>query len=96
MMMSGMGMIGCAIAYLVPLVLLIVILVKVNRIDKTKKEACRARSGEFSRSVAKSPAARPEESSVVDARGTGDFTTHGFGASFPASLLLRLGAALRH
>jgi hypothetical protein len=32
MMMSGIGMIGCAIAYLVPLVLLIVILIKVNRI----------------------------------------------------------------
>ena len=28
-------------------------------------------------------------------RGTGDLTTHGFRASFPASLLRRLGAALR-
>jgi hypothetical protein len=27
--------------------------------------------------------------------GTGDLTTHGFRASFPASLLRRLGAALR-
>jgi hypothetical protein len=30
------GMIGCAIAYLVPLILLIVILVKVNRIAKNQ------------------------------------------------------------
>src|SRR5512132_4192008 len=28
-------------------------------------------------------------------RGTGDLTTHGFRAIFPASLLRRLGAALR-
>jgi len=37
MMMSGIGMIGCAIAYLVPLVLLIVILVKVNGIAKSER-----------------------------------------------------------
>jgi hypothetical protein len=37
MMMSGIGMIGCAIAYLVPLVLLIVILVKVNRIANNQE-----------------------------------------------------------
>ncbi len=37
MMMSGMGMIGCGIAYLVPLVLLIVILVKVNRIASNQE-----------------------------------------------------------
>lgn len=30
--MSGMGMVLCAVAYVVPLILLIVILVKVNRI----------------------------------------------------------------
>jgi len=32
MPMSGLGMVGCVVAYLVPLVLSIVILVKVNRI----------------------------------------------------------------
>lgn len=36
-MMSGIGMIGCAVAYLVPLVLLIVILVQVNRIAKNQE-----------------------------------------------------------
>jgi hypothetical protein len=36
MMMSGIGMVGCAIAYLVPLILLIVILVKVNRIARNQ------------------------------------------------------------
>jgi hypothetical protein len=30
MEMSGMGMVGCVVAYLVPLILLIVILVKVK------------------------------------------------------------------
>ena len=36
-MMSGMGMIACAVAYLVPLILLIVILVKVNAIAKNQE-----------------------------------------------------------
>ena len=36
MEMSGMGMVGCVVAYLVPLILLIVILVKVNRIAKVQ------------------------------------------------------------
>jgi hypothetical protein len=35
--MSGLGMIACAIAYLVPLILLIVILVKVNRIAEAQE-----------------------------------------------------------
>lgn len=35
--MSGIGMIGCAVAYLVPLILLIVILVKVNGIAKNQE-----------------------------------------------------------
>ena len=34
MTMSGIGMAFCAIAYLVPLILLIIVLVKVNRIEK--------------------------------------------------------------
>ena len=34
MVMSGMGMLGCVVAYVVPLILLIVVLVKVNRIAK--------------------------------------------------------------
>ena len=37
MMSSGMGMVACAVAYLVPLVLLIVIFVKVNRIAKNQE-----------------------------------------------------------
>jgi len=36
MMMSGIGMVGCTIAYLVPLILLIVILVKVNQIARNQ------------------------------------------------------------
>jgi len=39
MMMSGIGMLGCAIAYLVPWVLLIVILVKVNQIAKNQEKS---------------------------------------------------------
>jgi hypothetical protein len=38
MTMSGIGMLGCAIAYLVPLILLIVILVKVNGIAKNQQK----------------------------------------------------------
>ena len=38
MTMSGMGMIACAVAYLVPLVLIIVTLVKVNGIAKNQKK----------------------------------------------------------
>jgi hypothetical protein len=34
MEMSGIGMLGCVVAYAIPLILLIVILVKVNRIAK--------------------------------------------------------------
>jgi hypothetical protein len=33
---SGIGMVGCVVAYLVSLILLIVILVKVNRIAKVQ------------------------------------------------------------
>jgi hypothetical protein len=36
MEMSGMGMVGCVVAYVVPLILSIVILVKVNRIAKVQ------------------------------------------------------------
>jgi hypothetical protein len=39
MEMSGIGMIACAIAYLVPLILLIVILVKVNGIAKAQQKS---------------------------------------------------------
>jgi hypothetical protein len=39
MMMSGIGVIGFTIAYLVPLILLIVILVKVNRIARNQLSA---------------------------------------------------------
>jgi len=35
--MSGMGMIACAVAYLVPLVLIVVTLVKVNGIAKNQE-----------------------------------------------------------
>jgi hypothetical protein len=37
MAMSGIGMLACVAAYLVPLILLIVILVKVNQIAKTQR-----------------------------------------------------------
>ena len=37
MAMSGIGMLACVIAYLTPLILLIVILVKVNQIAKTQE-----------------------------------------------------------
>lgn len=37
MPMSGLGMIACVVAYLVPLILLIVILRKVNRIEGTQE-----------------------------------------------------------
>jgi hypothetical protein len=36
MSMSGMGMVGCVVAYLVPLILLILVLFKVNRIAKAQ------------------------------------------------------------
>lgn len=39
MTMSGLGMLACAVAYLVPLILLIVILVKVNRIAKAQERS---------------------------------------------------------
>jgi hypothetical protein len=38
MEMSGIGMIGCVVAYIVPLILLIVILVKVNGIAKVRQK----------------------------------------------------------
>src|SRR6266849_6295123 len=41
------------------------------------------------------PSAEPSRGCRWRNRGTGDLTTHGFPASFPASLLRRLGAALR-
>src|SRR6266852_3781403 len=41
------------------------------------------------------PSAEPSRGCRWRNRGTGDLTTHGFRASFPASLLRRLGAALR-
>lgn len=37
MAMSGIGMVLCSVAYLVPLILLIVVLVKVNRISNIVK-----------------------------------------------------------
>src|SRR5258708_36301191 len=41
------------------------------------------------------PSAEPSRGCRWRNRGTGDLTTHGFRPSFPASLLRRLGAALR-
>ena len=39
MAMSGLGMFACALAYLVPLILLIVILVKVNGIARSLEKS---------------------------------------------------------
>jgi hypothetical protein len=39
MAMSGLGMFACVLAYLVPLVLLIVILIKVNGIANAQKRS---------------------------------------------------------
>src|ERR1700724_372723 len=41
------------------------------------------------------PRAEPSHGCRWHNQGTGDLTTHGYRASFPASLLRRLGAALR-
>src|SRR5712671_1431202 len=41
------------------------------------------------------PSAEPSRGCRWRNRGTGDLTTHGFRATFPASLFRRLGAALR-
>src|SRR5258708_38243064 len=41
------------------------------------------------------PSAEPSRGCRWRNRGTGDLTTHGYRASFPRSLLRRLGAALR-